>query len=134
MGKLYRAGKIVLVLQGRFAGRKAVIVTSQDKGADGSPFGRCLVAGIDKYPRKVHKRMNPKLKANRSRVRPFLKVFNHSHIMPTRFALNVQQDFKGKIAITEPSKKKQSLSTVRKVFQERYAAGKHRWFFEKLRF
>jgi len=133
MGKLFQPGKVVVVLQGRFAGRKAVVVRSSDKDKD-APFGRCLLAGIDRYPRKVNKRMSKKLIGNRSRIRPFLKVYNQTHILPTRFSLDLRSELKGKVNITEPSKKKQSKRHVRRVFQERYSAGKHRWFFTPLRF
>ena len=50
----------------------------------GRKFAHCLVAGIEKYPRKVTKRMGPKKIAKRSKVRPFVKYINYTHLMPTR--------------------------------------------------
>lgn len=69
-----KSGKVVLVLSGRFAGRKAVIVKPTDDGTTDKPFGHALVAGIDRYPRKVTKRMAKKKIKMRSKIKPFLKV------------------------------------------------------------
>ena len=74
MGKIMKAGKVVLVLSGRFAGRKAIIVKPNDEGTTDKPFGHALVAGIDRYPRMVTKRMSKKKIKQRSKVKPFLKV------------------------------------------------------------
>lgn len=74
MGKIMKSSKVVLVLAGRFAGRKAVIVKSTDEGSADKPFGHALVAGIDRYPRKVTKRMSKKKVKSRSKIKPFLKV------------------------------------------------------------
>lgn len=74
MGKIMRAGKVVLVLSGRFAGRKAIIVKPNDEGTSDKPFGHALIAGIDRYPRVVTKRMSKKKVKQRSKVKPFLKV------------------------------------------------------------
>ena len=49
MGKFLKQGKVVLVLNGRFAGRKAVIVKNYDEGGADKPYGHALVAGIDRW-------------------------------------------------------------------------------------
>ena len=38
-------------------------------------FSHALVAGIDRYPRKVTKKMSKKKIQKRSKVKPFLKVY-----------------------------------------------------------
>ena len=48
IGKFLKQGKVVLVLNGRFAGRKAVIVKNYDEGGADKPYGHALVAGIDR--------------------------------------------------------------------------------------
>lgn len=53
MVKFLKPSKVVVLLQGRYAGRKAVIVKNFDDGTQGRPYGHALVAGIAKYPRKV---------------------------------------------------------------------------------
>lgn len=74
MGKIMKAGKIVLVLCGRYAGRKAVVIKTYDDGTADKQYGHALVAGIDRYPRKVTKRMNKTTFKKRSKIKPFLKV------------------------------------------------------------
>ena len=64
----------MLVLSGRYAGRKAVIVKPNDEGTSDKPFGHALIAGVDQYPRKVTKKMGKKKIAKRSKIKPFLKV------------------------------------------------------------
>ena len=80
-----KSGKVVLVLGGKYAGRKAIIVKQYDDGTQDRPYGHALVAGIDKYPRKVTKPMGKKKVAKRSKIKPFLKVVNYNHLMPTRY-------------------------------------------------
>ena len=74
-----KAGKVILLLGGRYAGRKAVIVKPSDEGTTDKPFSHALVAGIDRYPRKVTKKMSKKKVAKRSKIKPFLKVIKLSH-------------------------------------------------------
>jgi len=88
--KFLKAGKVVLLLNGRQAGKKAVIVKSFDEGTPDRPYGHALVAGIMKYPLKVTKNMSEKKIAKRSRIKPFLKCVNYNHVMPTRYALDVE--------------------------------------------
>jgi large subunit ribosomal protein L27e len=48
------------------------------------PFAHALVAGVERTPLKVTKSMSKKMVAKRSRVKPFIKVVNYNHLMPTR--------------------------------------------------
>ena len=134
MGKFLKTGKVCLMLQGRFAGRKAVIIQNTDSKSKTRAYGHSLVAGIDKYPLKINKSMNKKRMAFRSRVRPFLKIVNHNHLMPTRYNLDLPASDRKVIDVTEAAKKAESKKVIRKLFRERYTAGKNKWFFQKLRF
>ena len=67
--KFLKAGKVVLLLNGRMAGKKAVIVKTFDEGTTDRPYGYCLVAGNQKYPLKITKSMSEKKIAKRSKVR-----------------------------------------------------------------
>lgn len=54
-----KAGKVVIVLAGRYAGKKAVIVkTFTGENQKARNFGHCLIAGIAKNPRPVTKSMS----------------------------------------------------------------------------
>jgi large subunit ribosomal protein L27e len=76
-------GRVVIVLAGKYAGRKAVVVKAAEGGSE-KKFGHALVAGIDRYPRKVTRSMNKKKVEKRTKVKPFVKVLNFNHILPTR--------------------------------------------------
>jgi large subunit ribosomal protein L27e len=45
---------VVVVLQGRYAGKKAVVVKNYDEGTSSRPYGHALVCGLSTYPRKVN--------------------------------------------------------------------------------
>merc|ERR1712012_814219 len=131
MGKIMKSGKVVLVLSGRYAGRKAVIIKPNDEGTSDKPFGHALIAGVDQYPRKVTKKI-----AKRSKIKPFLKVLNYNHLMPTRYNLDIGFDKTNlnKEALKDPMTKRKAKQSVRLKFETRYKEGKNRWFFQKLRF
>ena len=61
------------------------IFKNYDDGSTEKPYGHALVAGIDRYPRDVVKRMSKKKIKQRSKVKAFVKVFNYNHLMPTRY-------------------------------------------------
>ena len=84
MGKIMKSGKVVVVLGGRYAGKKGVVVKNYDEGSNDRPYGHAVVAGIDRYPLKVTKNMSKKKFARKNRIKPFLKVINYNHLMPTR--------------------------------------------------
>lgn len=50
----------MVVLQGRYAGKKAVIVKNYDEGTSSRPYGHALVCGLATYPRKVREEKNRK--------------------------------------------------------------------------
>ena len=79
-----KTGKVVVLLNGRYAGKKAVIVKSFD-GTKTRHYGHCLVAGVRRCPRRITKSMTKKEILRRTSMRPFVKVINWNHMMPTRF-------------------------------------------------
>lgn len=42
------------------------------------------MAGVDVAPRKVTRSMNKKTIIRKSKVKPFIKSINYSHLLPTR--------------------------------------------------
>ena len=50
-----------------------------------------------RYPLKVNKSMGPKRIAKRSKVKPFIKVVNYAHLLPTRYALELES-LKGSVS------------------------------------
>ncbi|KAM5580212.1 large ribosomal subunit protein eL27 [Rosa sericea] len=135
MVKFLKPNKAVILLQGRYAGRKGVIVKAFDDGTRDRAYGHCLVAGIKKYPSKVIRKDSAKKTAKKSRVKPFVKLVNYQHLMPTRYTLDV--DLKEVVTpdvLSSKDKKVTALKETKKRFEERFKTGKNRWFFTKLRF
>ena len=53
LGRVLQAQKVVVLLTGRYAGKKAVIVRNYDEGTSGRKYGHAVVCGLSKEPRKV---------------------------------------------------------------------------------
>eukprot|EP00112_Aurelia_sp_Birch-Aquarium-sp1_P024975 Seg81.10 transcript_id=Seg81.10/GoldUCD/mRNA.D3Y31 product="60S ribosomal protein L27" pseudo=true protein_id=Seg81.10/GoldUCD/D3Y31 len=121
MGKFMKSGKVVILLGGRYAGRKAVIIKNYDDGSQEKPYGHALVAGIERYPLKVTKPMGKKRTAKRSRIKTFVKVCNYNHLMPTRYSLDVNLDKSAvnKDALKDNSKRRKAKVEVKSKFEER---------------
>ncbi|KAJ3186973.1 60S ribosomal protein L27 [Gaertneriomyces sp. JEL0708] len=132
--KFLKTGKVVLVLQGRYAGKKAVIIKNFDEGTKERAYPHAIVAGVERYPLKITKGMGQKRVAKRSRVKPFIKVVNYNHLMPTRYNLDIElKSLVTSETLKEPTQRIAARKAIKKLFEERYNSGKNRWFFQKLR-
>lgn len=101
----FKPGKVVVVLNGRNAGKKGVIIKSNYENSKDKKFPHCLVVGLAKGPRKATKRSLKKLderikklesmsgkdegkfseQLNRlKRLGVFIKTYNMSHLLVTR--------------------------------------------------
>ena len=94
MGKIMKKGRVVILTSGRMAGKKAVIVKNNDDGKKERKFAHALVVGVERPPRRVTKRMDQKKQDRKSRMKPFVKFVNYNHMMPTRFVLKDDLEFK----------------------------------------
>merc|ERR1711936_1204389 len=110
-----KSGRVVILTAGKYAGKKAVVVKETNEGSGERLYGHALVAGIDRYPRKVT---------------------NYNHIMPTRYSVDipVNKEVVNKEALKDATKKRSARAHVKAAFEERYKTGKNKWFFQKLRF
>ena len=122
-----KAGRVVILLAGRRAGKKAVIVKAFDEGKKGAAFGRALVAGVERAPLKVTRRMNANQLKRRSNPKPFVKVVNFNHILPTRFQVTGEfaqgaKELKGVVTedrLASADARKTLKKEVRTIFRER---------------
>ncbi|KAL9057798.1 MAG: hypothetical protein Q9162_002139 [Coniocarpon cinnabarinum] len=131
-----KVGRVAIITRGRYAGKKVVIIQPYDNGSKTHPFPHALVAGIERYPQSVTRRMSKTRINKRSKVKPFIKVVNYNHIMPTRYTLELE-GLKGVVSndtFKEVSAREDAKKNVKKVLEERYTSGKNRWFFTPLRF
>ncbi|XP_058752509.1 large ribosomal subunit protein eL27-like [Vicia villosa] len=135
MAKFLKPKKAVILLQGRYVGKKSVIVKNFDDGNREKPYGYCLIAGIKKYLSKVIKKDSAKKTTKKSRVKAFVKLVNYQHLMPARYTLDM--DMKDVIVpdvLQSKDKKVTALKETKKRFEERFKIGKNKWFFTNLRF
>lgn len=111
-----------------------MIIQPVDTGNKAHPYGHALVAGIERYPSKITRRMSKTRQEKRSKIKPFVKVVNYNHLMPTRYTLELE-GLKGAITsdtFKEVSQREDAKKTVKKTLEERYTSGKNRWFFTPL--
>lgn len=144
--KLTEAGKVVIVLQGRHAGKKAVVVKTFDEGNSDRRFSHCLIAGLARNPRKVTKSMSKeKVEKRTKQMKPFVKYINVRHVFPTRYVVDL--DLKKAVDeadLVDPDRKVDVKKNLKKVFYDRYMNQKEvtsekkaqgsSYFFQKLRF
>lgn len=144
---IIKSGKVVIILAGRYAGKKAVVIKNiEDGNGDDKRFSHCLVAGIARGPRKVTRGMSKKKVEKRSKtMKPFVKYINVRHVFPTRY--QVDMDLKKAVDeadLVDSDKKIEVKKNLKKIFEDRYlnqkqvtsekkAAGSS-YFFQKLRF
>mmetsp|Transcript_78115 Transcript_78115/g.181237 ORF Transcript_78115/g.181237 Transcript_78115/m.181237 type:complete len:148 (-) Transcript_78115:84-527(-) len=123
MGKFIKAGRVVVILQGRQTGKKAIVVKTFDDGSKQRPFPHCLVAGVDKPPEKVTKRMSKKKIAKRTRVKPFVKYINYNHMMPTRYQVPNElgaQSLATDQQMESPDGRVEAKKFLKKLLQEKF--------------
>ena len=86
-------------------------------------YGYAVVAGLNKYPRKVSKKMSQKKITKRTNLKPFLKTVNLNHLMPTRYQITPELDLKTVVTdekLSTVDKKKELLKELKKVMQDTY--------------
>ena len=103
MVKFYKPGKVVLVLNGRYAGHKGIIIKSNYESIKDRKYPHCQVVGLAKGPRKPTKKNIAKLQARIKKLESqkdikalksfgvFIKTYNMSHLLATRYT--VKEDF-----------------------------------------
>ncbi|KAF7518531.1 hypothetical protein G7054_g13418 [Neopestalotiopsis clavispora] len=119
----------------RFSLIQVVIIQPIDSGNKSHPYGHAIVAGIERYPSKITRRMSKTRQEKRSKIKPFIKVINYNHLMPTRYTLELE-GLKGSVTndtFKEVTQREDAKKNVKKVLEERYTSGKNRWFFTPLK-
>jgi len=141
MGKFLKPGKVVLILSGKYAGKKALIVKTFDEGNKEHPFPHALVAGIARAPRPITKKIGASRVLKKSKIKPFIKIVNYNHIMPTRYTVTDLElkSVKTDAPLSTPEQLQTAKKGLKKEFENRYLnRGKNsagiQFFYQKLRF
>jgi large subunit ribosomal protein L27e len=137
---LIAQGRFVILLNGRHAGKKAVVLTAQLEPSDARKYPHAVVLGIERYPKKLTKDMPQEALVKRTQVRCFVKTVNFNHLLLTRHTLK-DEDFWNKIkiptlieSVADAGRKKPALEAVSTTLRQKYLNGKHPWFFKPLQF
>ncbi len=140
-----KPGKVVVMLSGRYAGCKAVVLkvheSSDDRKAKGAKARNTLiVCGLSSPPKAVTKKTlkaNLKLEgekktaadkavAKRQRVKTFVKQVNFTHVMPTRYNVDLHEDLAmhvaGDKALEGAEERQQLRKTLKDILDQKYAA------------
>mmetsp|Transcript_25527 Transcript_25527/g.56158 ORF Transcript_25527/g.56158 Transcript_25527/m.56158 type:complete len:149 (+) Transcript_25527:65-511(+) len=124
MGKMIKAGRVCIVTAGRMAGKKAVVVKTFDEGSKARPFGHALVAGVEKEPMRVTKRMSKKKVAKKAgRVKAFVRYINYTHFLPTRYMIPAEIDCKGLVSdaqMDSPEGRKEAKKAIKEILKEKF--------------
>ena len=127
MVKCLKAGKVVVITSGKYAGKKAVIVKVNEEATDKYKFPHAIVVGVESAPRKVTRAMDEKTVNKKTSLKVFTKVINLQHFMPTRLLLrsgftgryNVEFKFENLPKASAPvADKKEAMKAIAKMFQE----------------
>ena len=127
MVKCLKAGKVVVITSGKYAGKKAVIVKVNEEATDKYKFPHAIVVGVESAPRKVTRAMDEKTVNKKTSMKVFAKVINLQHFMPTRLLLrsrftgryNVEFKFENLPKASAPAAdKKEAMKAIAKMFQE----------------
>ena len=144
MGKILKKGKVVIMLSGRYAGKKAIVVKTFDDGTNDRKFPHALVAGVARYPRKVTKTMSSAKLKKKLKIKPFIKAVNFTHLMPTRYQCDLELQKTVTLDNMGADKKVEMAKKVKALFEARYnnqdeaksdkAFTGTQFYFDKLRF
>ena len=151
MSLTYKQGRIVVILKGRFSGCKAIIVKNENESNSENlkKFGSIFVLGILKCQFKIVKKMSEKKKIQKNKIKIFLKSLNKSHVLPTRynielgfennekiksFAFDLVQNKKNNVDYSTDVNYKNQMNLIKNILLDRYLTNKNKWFFKKLKF
>lgn len=127
---IFEKDTVVLLLKGRYAGKKAVVVGEihEDSGR------QCvMIAGISKAPSQVSENMTDAQRKRRSDMGVFVKKMNIRHLMATRHKV---ESFFRKVSLpaeyTDIAQRRAAEKEVKKELQRIYTVNAQHWMFKKI--
>mmetsp|Transcript_61 Transcript_61/g.89 ORF Transcript_61/g.89 Transcript_61/m.89 type:complete len:141 (-) Transcript_61:3895-4317(-) len=140
MSLFQQTGRIVVLLKGKYAGRKAIIYDKLNSKKDKKNPDKVYLFGIKNYPKRIIRKMNFERKIRKSNVKIFFRKVNSRHVFLTRYifdgidSLNALFE-QNLISISKnlkfDSAKKKLFNNV---FTDIFLSGRNKWFFKKLKF
>lgn len=137
---LVQPGRFVILLNGRHAGMKAIVLAAYPEPTEARKYPHAIVLGIEKLPRKLTKNMPQETLVKRTQIKCFIKTVNFNHLLLTRHVMK-DEDFWKKVSVDQLVKsmedsqqKKAELDATTKVLRQKYLNGKMSWLFKPLKF
>lgn len=125
---IFKQNMIVLITNGRLAGKKAVIV--KELGSD-----MLLVAGITRIPSESADFLPTWQKRRNEKFVSFIKKINTKHVLATRYKSEIGLD---KLSVDESLDNITSRATLNteanKILKNAFDAKKSKWLFTQLKF
>ena len=104
---------------GKYAGKKAIVVTNYLDGQKNKKFSHCLVFGVARYPKKITKSMTDSRIKRRISIKPFVKYVNLNHVIFTRYTVKfdsklkeLESYFNNQSKVNDEKKVKDPLSNI----------------------
>ena len=137
---LFQNGTVCIILQGRYAGKKGVVVQRQQVD---NKHERVVIAGIEKIRKSA-------FKSGKSPLKTFLKLYNQSHLMPTRHTIkdvarigypnakhtevSYVRNYVEKKGFKSSTEKAKALEEANKALTKLSQTNREHWLFKKLEF
>jgi large subunit ribosomal protein L27e len=139
-GPLVTPGRFVILLNGRHAGTKGLVLSASQNPTEGRKYPHAVILGIEKGPKTLLKTMTQEALVARTKIKVFVKTVNFNHLLLTRHQLK-EEDFWSKVkpdtivnALKDPSEKKAALDAAAVVLRQKYLNNKFPWLFKPLQF
>lgn len=142
----FKIGRIILILNGRHAGKKGIIVENRIQSKNLS-FNSVIVLTIKSSPKKITRKKSETSTKKNSSIKIFFKALNKNHILPTRYFVDLNEEQQTLIAnislnlfkLKSDDETSKCLYSelkwkVENIFIDKYFSGKNKWFFKKLNF
>merc|ERR1719362_1534220 len=129
MGKFFKPGRVCVVLNGKHAGKKGIIIKSNYENTKERRYPHCLVVGLSKAPRRVTKaslkKRNDLLQKLESKgncmerinklkkLGVFVKTYNMTHLLATRYKIEDQFEIETSIKALDAMEEKNQRTTNR---------------------
>lgn len=124
---LFEPNTIVIVLKGRFAGKKGIVVSSSVEN------NRYTIVGIEKVPKEIREDMSERAKQRNLKMKVFVKTLNGGHILATRYKSDIDLAGIDFDKLSDAEQKKQVIEKVKGTFDNAIKQNKSTWFFSKLK-
>lgn len=125
---IFKPNMIVVITNGRLAGKKAVVVKEVDDST-------VVVAGINRIPSPTENYMQSWEKRKNEKFLTFIKKINVNHIIATRYKADVglsSLEIDGSLA--DLKAKQVANEAANKILKSAYESKKAKWLFTSLKF